>query len=179
MKHNGRAPLKASEIRPDLINLREGEPRTMVCPDCRRSRAIRDRMVVAHRAEPHSAQPRHRRTENRVPRCPGSGQRIWIDITPEQWQARYDKLQNRCQDQGVNPGSRHTTRVKRMGRVPVPAITQMRTVTVDQLRADQDRHDASKCTACRVGEPCDAVWSLNDRARRLAVARHRQRKLTL
>ncbi|MCX5079211.1 hypothetical protein OHA84_38370 (plasmid) [Streptomyces sp. NBC_00513] len=86
MKHNGRAPLRASSVRPNLINLRDGEKRAIVCPDCTTWRPIRDRMVIAHRAEPHSGQPRHRRAEpGRTPRCPGSGQRIWFDITPDQW----------------------------------------------------------------------------------------------
>ncbi|MFE9222721.1 hypothetical protein ACFYN3_41410 [Streptomyces lavendulae] len=127
MKDNGRAPLLVSTLRPDLINLRDGEKRTIVCPDCSTWRPIRDRMVIAHRAEPHSGRPRHRRAEpGRTPRCAGSGQRIWVDITPDQWLARYEKLANRRQNEAMIPGSRHTTRVKRLGSTPAPIVVPRR-----------------------------------------------------
>ncbi|MGI5532496.1 hypothetical protein ACQEVX_35545 [Streptomyces syringium] len=127
MKNNGRQPLKVSEIRPDLINLRDGEKRAIVCADCGVWRAIRDRMVIAHRAVPHSGQPRHRRSgPDRAPRCPGSGQRIWFDLTSDQWQARYEKLVNRRQSVGMNPASRHSTRVKRLGVAPAPVVVPRR-----------------------------------------------------
>ncbi|MEW1639280.1 hypothetical protein AB0469_35150 [Streptomyces sp. NPDC093801] len=127
MRHNGRAPLQASTVRPDLMNLRDGETRTIVCPDCSTWRPIQDRMVIAHRAEPHSGQSQHRRSEpDRRPRCAGSGQRIWFDITPDQWLARYEKLTNRRQNEAMNPGSRHTTRVKRLGSSPAPIVVPRR-----------------------------------------------------
>ncbi|MEY9997455.1 hypothetical protein ABIE67_009574 [Streptomyces sp. V4I8] len=124
MKNNGRAPLKASDFKPDLINLRPGH-RSAVCPDCKTWRTVQNRMITAHRAEPHSGQPRHRRDENHVSRCPGSGQRIWFDITPEQWQARYDRLANRRQNQAMDAGARHTTRVKRMGSAVAPPVSKV------------------------------------------------------
>ena len=33
MRHNGRTPIKASSLRPENLNLREGET-SVVCPDC-------------------------------------------------------------------------------------------------------------------------------------------------
>lgn len=124
MKHNQRTPLKASEIPADLLNLRSGE-RSVVCPDCKTWRTVENRMITAHRAEPHSGQPRHRRDENHVSRCPGSGQRIWFDITPEKWLAKYERLANRRQNQAMDAGARHTTRVKRMGSAVAPPVSKV------------------------------------------------------
>ncbi|RNG26253.1 hypothetical protein [Streptomyces botrytidirepellens] len=127
MKHNGRPPIRASKVDADRINLREGEKRTVVCGDCGTWRVIEGRMVAAHRAEPRSSKPRKRRQlpEDRVPRCLGSGQRIWFDITPDQWRARYERLSSHRQDQGMNPGSRRTTRVKRMSNTPPPPASKL------------------------------------------------------
>ncbi|MFD5510750.1 hypothetical protein ACFWIB_23680 [Streptomyces sp. NPDC127051] len=157
MKHNGRAPLQASIVRPDLINLRDGEKRTIVCPDCSTWRPIRDRMVIAHRAEPHSGRPYHRRSEpDRTPRCAGSGQRIWFDITPDQWLARYEKLANRRQNEAMNPGSRHTTRVKRLGSSPAPIVVPRQRAAEWAAVSDAvSAADAARKNFPRGGRPTD------------------------
>jgi hypothetical protein len=148
MKHNGRAPLKASDFKPDLINLRPGH-RSAVCPDCKTWRTVQNRMITAHRAEPHSGQPRHRRDENHVSRCPGSGQRIWFDITPEQWQTRYDRLANRRQNQAMDAGARHTTRVKRMGSAVAPPVSKVTPAPLTAAAALKAyRAHCEGCAAC-------------------------------
>ncbi|MCD9165813.1 hypothetical protein [Streptomyces albireticuli] len=157
MKHNGRLPLQASTIRPDLINLRDGEKRAIVCPDCRVWRPIQDRMVTAHRAVPHSGQPRHRRSgPDRTPRCPGSGQRIWIDLTADQWHARYEKLANRYQNEGMDPGSRHATRVKRLGSTPAPVVVpRQRAAEWAAVRPAVSRTDTARQEYPKGDSPAD------------------------
>lgn len=73
MKHNGRPPITATSLAPANINLYPGEKPSAACPDCGRWRFIRRHMLWPHR------------TEDGKSRCPGSGQRIIIDLTPEQW----------------------------------------------------------------------------------------------
>ncbi|MFF0094639.1 hypothetical protein ACFYSF_32435 [Streptomyces canus] len=153
MKHNQRTPLKASEIRPDLINLRCGE-RSVVCPDCKTWRIVRDRMITAHRTEPHSGQPRHRRAENRVPRCPGSGQRIWFDITPEQWLAKYERLADRQQGQGVDAGARHATRVKMTNVVAPPASKVIPVLPTPEKAFETYKAHCRGCAACNGSQYC-------------------------
>ena len=80
MRDNGRPAVPASTIRPDHLNLRPGELRTVVCPDCRRVRTLVRGMICAHADE--------RRADRGVwPRCPGSGQRIRLDLSPAAWEA--------------------------------------------------------------------------------------------
>lgn len=76
MRHNGRPPLLASTIRANDLEIRPGEPRSMVCPDCGRWRIIRDRMISLHFVEDGKG------------RCPGTGQRVRIDIALATLEAR-------------------------------------------------------------------------------------------
>lgn len=92
MRHNGRAPLMASRMRPEHLNLRDGEPRMAVCPDCLRWRRLQRSVITPHRADatPSPGRPRRYHGDKPAggPRCPGSAQRITIDISIEQWGER-------------------------------------------------------------------------------------------
>jgi hypothetical protein len=81
MRHNGRTPLLLSKIRSDCVELGDSEIRSVICEDCGTWRVVRRGMVAAHRSEPRSSMPADRRQSppDRVPRCPGSGQRITAD----------------------------------------------------------------------------------------------------
>lgn len=188
MRDNGRAPLLASEIRPDLINLRNGEQRTIVCGDCGRWRAIRRSMVMPHRITMDSSKPKKNDPwgEERVPRCLGSGQRIVLDITPAQWQARYDKLTNRRQDQGMNPGSRHTTRVKRTTTaVAPPAAKVIPSLPTPASTFETYEGHRKRCTTCTGRSHCTDgarlarahVQAVQDEPRRRPVRRAYERLL--
>jgi hypothetical protein len=73
MRDNGRPALLASTTLPSLLMMYPGTRTVVACPDCRTWRVPRRGMVPAHRAaDEHS-------------RCPGSGQRVTIDLTPVQW----------------------------------------------------------------------------------------------
>ncbi|MFD0055052.1 hypothetical protein ACFVHR_15100 [Streptomyces sp. NPDC127168] len=90
MLHNGRAPIKASRMRPEHLNLREGETPLAVCPDCESWHRLTRSMISPHRdSSDKPAKTGGRRYYGDKPerrrRCPGSAQRITIDLTPEQW----------------------------------------------------------------------------------------------
>ncbi|MFC8263759.1 hypothetical protein ACFUNF_40720 [Streptomyces sp. NPDC057291] len=91
MRHNGRTPLLASTMRPEHLNLREDDPRMAVCPDCQTWHRLTRSMINPHRSSDGviASNDRPRRYFGDKPaggrRCPGSAQRITIDITVEQW----------------------------------------------------------------------------------------------
>jgi hypothetical protein len=75
MRHTGRPVLVASELPPNLLMLYPGARPVLACPGCGTWRVPRRGMLPAHRAE------------DDVRRCPGSGQRVRINLTPAQWLA--------------------------------------------------------------------------------------------
>jgi hypothetical protein len=78
MRHNGRPVLALSALPPDQVSLRPGEPVTVACPVCGRWRRVKRHMLWPHRAH------------DGVSRCPGSGQRVHVDLTPAQWLGRLE-----------------------------------------------------------------------------------------
>jgi len=100
-RHNGRPPLAASELTPSLIMLTPGTRAVVACPDCGTWRVPSRGMLPAHRAA------------DKVTRCPGSGQRVCIDLTAGEWRARLDAA---VREAGLRRGSR----VHRGARPPVP-----------------------------------------------------------
>ncbi|MFJ4276149.1 hypothetical protein ACIP29_37035 [Streptomyces coelicoflavus] len=89
MRHNGRTPIKASTMRPEHLNLRDGELPLAVCPDCETWHRLTRSMISPHRDATDVPQTDERRYYGDKParrrRCPGSAQRISIDITPKEW----------------------------------------------------------------------------------------------
>jgi hypothetical protein len=77
MRHNGRPPVLVSALPPDQVNLRPGEPVAMRCRLCGKWR-VKRKMLWLHRAH------------DGVSRCPGSGQRVDLDLAPAQWLARLE-----------------------------------------------------------------------------------------
>ncbi len=78
MRDNGRPVLLASSLTPNLVMIYPGARPVVACPDCGTWRVPRRGMLPAHRAA------------DGVSRCAGSGQRVTIDLTPAEWQARLD-----------------------------------------------------------------------------------------
>ncbi|MFE2586680.1 hypothetical protein [Streptomyces sp. NPDC059378] len=79
---NGRAPLLLSTIAPQDINIREGETRSIVCPDCRTWRRLTGETLLRIREHCHSDQvPEGHKHEP----CPGSNQAVTLDISVDQW----------------------------------------------------------------------------------------------
>jgi hypothetical protein len=102
VKHNGRPPLLASKLTPNLLILSPYGGRPVVaCPDCGTWRVASRGMLPAHRAE------------DDVTRCPGSGQRVQIDLTYGVWRTR---LAEATRETALRRG----TRVQLSNRPPLP-----------------------------------------------------------
>jgi hypothetical protein len=78
MRSNSRPAVALSELPPDQVNLRPGEPLAVACPICGRWRRVKRYMLWPHRAH------------DGVTRCPGSGQRVVCDLTPGEWAVRLE-----------------------------------------------------------------------------------------
>lgn len=76
MRHNGRPHVRASRMYPGKLDLAPGVTPMVACPDCDTWRVLRRAMVTPHRAG------------DELTRCPGSGQRIWLDLSPGEWAQR-------------------------------------------------------------------------------------------
>lgn len=74
---NGRPTINASEMRPDHLDL--SSPWTFVCRDCGRWRSRRRSRITPHRARPDDPAGQL---------CPGSGQRVYVDLDPGEWARR-------------------------------------------------------------------------------------------
>jgi hypothetical protein len=100
VRHNGRPPLAASTLPPNLLMLFPGSRPVVACPDCGTWRVPRRGMLPAHRAA------------DGVTRCGGSGQRVVIDVTPTEWRAQLDAAVREA-------GLRHGSRIRCGSRPPV------------------------------------------------------------
>ncbi|MFE9700547.1 hypothetical protein [Streptomyces sp. NPDC006270] len=78
MRPSRRPALKASEIPPQNLNLREGERQSIVCPDCDTWHPLYRKMIKTHHLDREVR-------GGRAPRCPGSAQLIDMNISVEQW----------------------------------------------------------------------------------------------
>ncbi|GGX39886.1 hypothetical protein GCM10010353_64120 [Streptomyces chryseus] len=150
MRHNGRAPIKASTMRPEHLGLREGEPRMAVCPDCQTWHRLKRSMITPHRngAAIPADQPRRYRDDPDAAkpssghRCPGSAQRINIDITPEQWGEKLLAAE-------TTAAHRLTTHPARKPRPQTaPAASQMPALTRSP-REHLAEHLTDYCARCR------------------------------
>jgi hypothetical protein len=113
VRHNGRPALNASQIRPSNITLHPGEPVTVVCADCRTWRKLTRGMIPAHRSTDPGCELRDNEGKliKRDTRCPGSGQRIEIDLTLAQWVGQIE-------DGLTEVAARRPTKVLR--KIPTP-----------------------------------------------------------
>ena len=168
MRHNGRAPIKASSLRPEHLNLRDGETRSVVCPVCKTWHRLTRSMIHPHRDGVEQLRPEGRRyrdasTQSKTfngRRCPGSAQRIEIDITPEQWVKRLLAAESTA-------SSRRTTNPVRKPRPQAqPAVIQMNTATHGP-REQLAEHFQDDCAQCRLGH-CATVIELRTLIRRIA-----------
>ncbi|MCX4625066.1 MULTISPECIES: hypothetical protein [Streptomyces] len=84
-RDNRRAPLLLSAIRPENVNVREGEVKSLVCPDCRTWRRLMGDTKLKIREHCRSDKVAVGKKHDR---CPGSNQVVQLDITIEQWSER-------------------------------------------------------------------------------------------
>ncbi|MFJ6661598.1 hypothetical protein ACIQNG_35405 [Streptomyces sp. NPDC091377] len=161
MRHNGRPPVKASEMRPENLSLRENEPRLVVCADCDTWRLLKRSMITPHRASDATPDRETRRYFGDKAaggrRCPGSAQRIIIDITTEQWAEQLLTAESTA-------AGRRTTRPVRKPRPQVaPAPAQISPAT-RSLREQLTEHLQDDCSRCRSGH-CGTAVELRGRIR--------------
>lgn len=81
-RDNRRAPLLLSTIKPENVNVREGELKSLVCPDCRTWRRLMGETNLKIRE--HCRSDKVAEGEKHV-RCDGSNQAVQLDISIEQW----------------------------------------------------------------------------------------------
>ncbi|GAA1540730.1 hypothetical protein GCM10009730_57320 [Streptomyces albidochromogenes] len=178
MRHNSRAAIKASTMRPEHLNLRDTEPHMAVCPDCSTWHRLKRAMITPHRdnvgVPDKKDEPRRYRDDavSSKPsggrRCPGSAQRIELDITAEQWAERLLKAESTVaarrtarpirKPQPVIPAT-----VSRLATVPKQAsrllvLLQSARVAVDEHRADcaAECSRRGRCETARELESCYA-----------------------
>lgn len=77
MRHNGRPVMFTADMLPNRVSLHPGEPPAVACPVCDRWRQLERGMLRPHNTTIGA-------------RCPGSGQRVRVNETPETWKYRYD-----------------------------------------------------------------------------------------
>ncbi|OIJ95401.1 hypothetical protein [Streptomyces colonosanans] len=164
MRHNGRAPIKASTMRPEHLSLRDNEPRLAVCPDCHTWHRLTRSMITPHR-DGGPDQKTERRYYGDKPsggrRCPGSAQRVDIDITPEAWGEKLLAAE-------TTAASRRTTRPIRKPRPQAaPATSQMSSAT-RSAREQLAEHLQDDCARCRRfgSARCTIVIQLRQRMHR-------------
>ncbi|MBB1258305.1 hypothetical protein [Streptomyces alkaliterrae] len=162
MRHNRRAPILASQMRPEHLSLRENEPRLVVCPDCHTWRSLKRSMIKPHRdgLPVETTQPRYPGDKPAGGRrCPGSAQRIIIDLTVEDWTERLLTAE-------FTTASRRTTRPARKPRPhAAPAVAQMPAAT-RSLREKLTEHQR-ECVRCRTNR-CSRAIELRQQIRRTA-----------
>ena len=99
MRDNGRPPILASKLPASNLNVRPGESRSAVCPDCGTWRLLRRGMVFPHRSDDGKT------------RCPGSGQRITLNVP-------LATIESRQWAESANVNQRRPTRVQLKASAP-------------------------------------------------------------
>jgi hypothetical protein len=155
-KSNDRPARRASSFRPHLITIRPDEPVTLVCPDCGIWTTLRRGNMI----RPHRITSRGHGL--RDVRCPGSGQLIDIDLTPEQWGAR-------CWEATADAGQRRSQHVVRKPKRPsTPAVSQMQAATAAVRRLLGDHQ--VECAKCQTGRKCETRTRLRQHSNQHARA---------
>ncbi|MFF8798054.1 hypothetical protein [Streptomyces globisporus] len=163
MRPSRRPALKASEIPPQNLNLREGERQSIVCPDCDSWHPLYRKMIKTHHLDREVR-------GGRAPRCPGSAQLIDMDISVEQWgemmlAADSTATGRRSARQHYKPLAQPPTPIYRLAdRGPQGTPTLPRLLPLlEHARHAVDQHRAA-CSLCKAGGRCDAGRALEVRA---------------
>ncbi|MGW7671942.1 hypothetical protein ACWGJX_33305 [Streptomyces sp. NPDC054775] len=187
MRHNGRAPILASAMRPEHLSLRENEPRLVVCPDCHTWHRLQRSMILPHRAPDATRDSGTRRYVGDKPsggrRCDGSAQRVTVDITVEEWGQRLLEADStatgrRSARQHSKPLPAPATPVQRLASVPGPSARLL--AAQARARAAVNEH-RTVCTVqvcgsgrarCSVGRELEIRMGHTDATVRLAQEQH-------
>ncbi|MFE3430422.1 hypothetical protein [Streptomyces sp. NPDC059171] len=163
MRPSRRPALKASEIPPQNLNLREGERQSIVCPDCDSWHPLYRKMIKTHHLDREVR-------GGRAPRCPGSAQLIDMDISVEQWGERMLAADStatgrRSARQHYKPLAQPPTPIYRLAdRGPQGTPTLHRLLPLlEHARHAVDQHRTA-CSLCKAGRRCETGRALDVRA---------------
>ncbi|MGW7603199.1 hypothetical protein [Streptomyces antimycoticus] len=145
-----RPPLKVSTLPSHHVQLREGERKAIVCPDCNRWHPLRRGVIWPHHLE------RTERGKNGA-RCPGYARRVEIDVDIATWGRRVAEAD-------ATVASRRSNRVNRKPRTTArPAVMHLATAPkppAPRLASTLERAQGATvahrdgCPACRQGGRC-------------------------
>lgn len=163
MRPSRRPALKASEIPPQNLNLREGERQSIVCPDCDSWHPLYRKMIKTHHLDREVR-------GGRAPRCPGSAQLIDMNISVEQWGERMLAADStatgrRSARQHYKPLAQLPTPIYRLAdRGPQGTPTLHRLLPLlEHARHAVDQHRTA-CSLCKAGGRCETGRALEVRA---------------
>ncbi|MEU5599197.1 hypothetical protein [Streptomyces sp. NPDC020298] len=160
-RSNGRTPLLLSTIAPQDINLREGETRSIVCPDCRTWRRLMGETQLKIREHCHSDRILEGQKHDR---CPGSGQVVQLDISVDQW------AEAMAAADSTTTGRRSARQHYKPLPAPAKAVTQMTPVPVNAADAlTAYREHLKMCRASTAAGRCDGTHRCADGARLAAL----------
>lgn len=145
---NRRAPLLLSTMAPEDFNVRPGEVRSIVCPDCRTWRRIMGDQVLKIRE--HCISEKVAEGEKHT-LCPGTDQVVEIDIDVRRWQARQDRLLRDAMPQDNRRAAQQFYKPLPAPATPVSRITTE--VTLDSVRQPYLAHRKA-CTLCTGSKHC-------------------------
>ncbi len=140
-------PLKLSEIPFHHIQLRDGERRAIVCPDCMEWHPLRRGVIWPHHLE------RTERGSNGA-RCAGSARRVVFDVDVAEWQQTMAEA-------SASVASRRATKVlpkPKTTQAPAASQTRSPAISAEAIRQTFRQHQ-KQCAACngeattRGGEP--------------------------
>ncbi|MFH8470347.1 hypothetical protein [Streptomyces sp. NPDC017991] len=146
-RDNRREPMLLSKIDPQEINIREGEIKSIVCPDCRTWRrligetklVIRDHCISDKVAEGH-----------KHVRCDGSNQVVQLDIPIEQWS------ESMLAADSTATGRRSARQHYKPLPAPAKPITKLAVPTAQAALAAYREH-FKKCQASGVSGRCTGM----------------------
>ncbi|MEU5560826.1 hypothetical protein AB0H47_32695 [Streptomyces globisporus] len=174
-KHdNGRPPLLLSTLKPQNISLRDGETRTIVCPDCetwRRLMGETQLKIRQHCAKDCTGCTSKVAADRKVhTACQGTDQPVTLDISVEVWGERMLAADStargrRSARQHYKPLAQLPTAVHRLGdRGPqgTPALPRLLPL-LERARHAVDQHRVV-CSVCRTGGRCETGRALEVRS---------------
>lgn len=137
-----RPPLKLSSVPASSVQMREGERRSIVCPECGEWHPLRRNVVWPHHLE------RTERGKNGR-RCPGSARRVEIDVDLADWGREIAEA-----DATVT--GRRTSRVtRRPTQTPPPPVGRMSPAPVSAAAALASyRAHVRACATCTGRDRC-------------------------
>lgn len=145
---NRREVLKLSTMAPEDYNVRLGEVKSIVCPDCRTWRRIMGDTVLKIRE--HCISDKVADGGKHVT-CPGSNQLVVIDIDVRRWQARQNRLLRDAMPQENRRAARQFYKPLPAPGAPVARIHAG--ITLETARRAYLAH-LEECVSCGTGQYC-------------------------